>query len=115
MSSAWAGGTDAIIERMDKMTALYIEEARKSIYTGESAVNCEECGEPIPEARRKIDRIALFRAKAGLRMRPDNSYVLENASTSMPSFWMASALRWFSRKASMAQRPTWAWACSSSA
>jgi len=54
MSSAWAGGTDAIIERMDKMTALYIEEARKSIYTGESAVNCEECGEPIPEQRRKV-------------------------------------------------------------
>lgn len=53
MSSAWAGGTDAIIERMDKMTAIYIEEARKSIYTGESAVNCEECGEPIPEQRRK--------------------------------------------------------------
>jgi RNA polymerase-binding transcription factor DksA len=53
MSSAWAGGTDAIIERMDKMTALYIEEARRSIYTGESALNCEECGEPIPEQRRK--------------------------------------------------------------
>ncbi len=53
MSSAWAGGTDAIMERMDKMTALYIEEARKSIYTGESAVNCEECGEPIPEERRR--------------------------------------------------------------
>jgi len=53
MSSAWAGGTDAIIERMDKMTALYIEEARKSIYTGESATYCEECGELIPEKRRK--------------------------------------------------------------
>ncbi len=53
MSSAWAGGTDAIIERMDKMTTLFIEEARKSIYTGESAINCEECGEPIPEQRRQ--------------------------------------------------------------
>lgn len=53
MSSAWAGGTDAIMERMDEMTALYIAEARKSIYTGESAVNCVECGEPIPEARRR--------------------------------------------------------------
>ena len=53
MSSAWAGGTDAIIERMDKMTTLFIEEARKSIYTGESAINCEECGEPVPESRRK--------------------------------------------------------------
>jgi hypothetical protein len=39
MSSAWAGGTDAIIERMDKMTTLFIEEARKSIYKGDSAIN----------------------------------------------------------------------------
>jgi phage/conjugal plasmid C-4 type zinc finger TraR family protein len=53
MSTAWAGGTDAIIERMDEMTALFIEEARKSMYTGESALYCEECGEPIPESRRK--------------------------------------------------------------
>jgi phage/conjugal plasmid C-4 type zinc finger TraR family protein len=53
MSSAWAGGTDAIIERMDKMTELFLEENRKKIYTGESAEFCEECGEPIPESRRK--------------------------------------------------------------
>lgn len=53
MSTAWAGGTDAIIERMDQMTALFIEQQRKHIYTGESATHCEECGEPIPEARRK--------------------------------------------------------------
>ncbi|MDD1633848.1 MAG: TraR/DksA C4-type zinc finger protein [Methylococcaceae bacterium] len=38
---------------MDKMTTLFIEEARRLIYTGESAINCEECGEPIPESRRK--------------------------------------------------------------
>jgi phage/conjugal plasmid C-4 type zinc finger TraR family protein len=53
MSTAWAGGTDAIIERMEQMTTLFIEEKRKSIYTGESAIDCEECGEPIPESRRK--------------------------------------------------------------
>ena len=53
MSSAWAGGTDAIIERMDQMTALFIEEKRKALYSGESATHCEECGEPIPEKRRK--------------------------------------------------------------
>jgi phage/conjugal plasmid C-4 type zinc finger TraR family protein len=53
MSSAWAGGTDAIIERMDKMTELFLEENRKKIYTGESAEFCEECGERIPESRRK--------------------------------------------------------------
>ncbi len=53
MSSAWAGGTDAIIERMDKMTELFLAENRKKIYSGESAEFCEECGEPIPESRRK--------------------------------------------------------------
>lgn len=53
MSSAWAGGTDAIMERMEEMTSLFIEETRKSMYTGESAIDCEECGEPIPESRRK--------------------------------------------------------------
>lgn len=53
MSSAWAGGTDAIIERMDKMTELFVAERRKSLYQGESASHCEECGEAIPEARRQ--------------------------------------------------------------
>ena len=53
MSTAWAGGTDAIIERMDEMTTLFIEETRKSMYTGESSIYCDECGEPIPESRRK--------------------------------------------------------------
>lgn len=53
MSSAWASGTDAIIERMDKMTELFIQQTKDSIYTGESVEFCEECGEKIPEARRK--------------------------------------------------------------
>ena len=53
MSTAWAGGTDAIAERMEKMTELFVAETRKAIYQGESATECEECGEPIPEARRK--------------------------------------------------------------
>lgn len=53
MSTAWAGGADAIAERMEKMTELFVEQTRKSLYQGESATHCEECGEPIPEARRK--------------------------------------------------------------
>jgi len=52
MSTAWAGGTDAIAERMEKMTELFVAETRKAMYQGESATECEECGEPIPEARR---------------------------------------------------------------
>ncbi len=53
MSTAWAGGADAIAERMEKMTELFVAETRKALYQGESATECEECGEPIPEARRK--------------------------------------------------------------
>lgn len=53
MSTAWAGGTDAIVERMEQMTALFVAETRKALYSGESATHCEECGEPIPEARRQ--------------------------------------------------------------
>ncbi len=53
MSTAWAGGTDAIAERMEKMTELFVAETRKAIYNGESATHCEECGEAIPEARRQ--------------------------------------------------------------
>ena len=53
MSTAWAGGADAIAERMEKMTELFVMEARKTLYSGESAAHCEECGEPITEARRK--------------------------------------------------------------
>lgn len=41
------------MERMEQMTSLFIEETRKSMYAGESAIECEECGEPIPESRRK--------------------------------------------------------------
>ena len=53
MSTAWAGGTDAIVERMEQMTSLFVEQTRKSAYQGESASHCMECGEPIPEARRR--------------------------------------------------------------
>ncbi|MDT4331712.1 TraR/DksA C4-type zinc finger protein [Methylomonas sp. MED-D] len=52
MSTAWAGGTDAIVERLDQMTELFVEQTRRSMYAGESATHCDECGEPIPEARR---------------------------------------------------------------
>ncbi|MBC7142448.1 MAG: hypothetical protein H5U18_09885 [Rhodobacteraceae bacterium] len=37
--------------------------------------------EHIPKARRKIDRIALFRAQAGLRLREDHSFNIEEYNT----------------------------------
>jgi hypothetical protein len=60
--------------------------------------------EHVPETRRKIDRIALFRAKPGLRMRPDftlsdeemNTYACpwhNNITTAILTFRTAKALR----------------------
>ena len=60
--------------------------------------------EHIPAARRKIDRIALFRAKPGLRLRPDFTFSDEeyntyscpwhhNITTAVVSFRTAKALR----------------------
>lgn len=60
--------------------------------------------EHVPFARRKIDRIALFRAKTGLRLRPDftltdeemNTYACpwhNNITTAVCSFRTAKALR----------------------
>jgi hypothetical protein len=60
--------------------------------------------EHIPPARRKIDRIALFRTKPGLRLRPDFTFTDEeyntyacpwhhNITTAIASFRTAKALR----------------------
>jgi hypothetical protein len=60
--------------------------------------------EHVPAARRKIDRIALFRAKPGLRLRPDftfsdeeyNTYACQwhhNITTAVVSFRTAKALK----------------------
>lgn len=60
--------------------------------------------EHVPPSRRKIDRIALFRAKPGLELRPDftfsdeeyNTYACpwhHNVSTAIASFRTAKALR----------------------
>jgi hypothetical protein len=60
--------------------------------------------EHIPEDRRKIDRIALFRARPGLRLRPDFTFTDEeyntyacpwhnNITTAVMSFRTAKALR----------------------
>ncbi len=60
--------------------------------------------EHIPEARRKIDRIALFKAKPGLELRPDHTFTDEeyntyacpwhnNLTAAICSFRTAKALR----------------------
>jgi hypothetical protein len=74
--------------------------------------------EHIPAPRRKIDRIALFRAKPGLRLRPDftfndeeyNTYACpwhHNITTAVASFRTAKALR--SNAGSMFDIHTFQW------
>ncbi|AOZ68889.1 hypothetical protein LPB142_05785 [Rhodobacter xanthinilyticus] len=61
--------------------------------------------EHIPAARRKIDRIALFRAQKGLELRPDHTFSIEeyntyacpwhhNLTAAIVSFRVAKALRY---------------------
>ena len=74
--------------------------------------------EHIPKARRKIDRIALFRAQPGLKLRPDHTFNIEeyntyscpwhhNITLSIASFRTAKALK--NNAGSTFDIPTFAW------
>ncbi len=52
MASGWAND-DAVQEQIDSTTGDAIARARSELPKGESLTHCEECGEQIPEARRK--------------------------------------------------------------
>jgi len=52
MANGWAS-EGAVQEQIDSTVNDGIERVRQSIGQGESAIECELCGEPIPEARRK--------------------------------------------------------------
>ena len=41
---------DSTVDREEQLTSMAI--ANRARYVGVSAVECEECGEPIPEGRR---------------------------------------------------------------
>ncbi|UXY09531.1 DksA/TraR family C4-type zinc finger protein [Kosakonia sp. ML.JS2a] len=51
MASGWAND-DAVQQQIDSTIDDAVARARRDIPTGESLMECEECGEPIPEARR---------------------------------------------------------------
>ena len=51
MANGWAS-EGAVQEQIDSTVNDGIERVRQSIGQGESATECELCGEPIPEARR---------------------------------------------------------------
>ena len=52
MAVGWARD-GAVQDQIDASVADEVERARKNLPTGPSLAACEDCGEPIPEARRK--------------------------------------------------------------
>jgi phage/conjugal plasmid C-4 type zinc finger TraR family protein len=52
MASGWAND-DAVQEQIDSTIGDAIARARSELPQGESLQYCEECGDEIPEARRK--------------------------------------------------------------
>lgn len=51
MANGWAGD-GAVQDQIDATVSDAVSHARSQLHQGESAEFCEECGEPIPEARR---------------------------------------------------------------
>ncbi|EGS2005735.1 DksA/TraR family C4-type zinc finger protein [Enterobacter roggenkampii] len=52
MASGWAND-DAVNDQINSTIEDAVARARGEIPRGESLSECEECGDPIPEARRK--------------------------------------------------------------
>lgn len=52
MASGWAGD-NAVNDQITSSIEDEVARARSRLPKGESLAECEECGEPIPEARRK--------------------------------------------------------------
>jgi phage/conjugal plasmid C-4 type zinc finger TraR family protein len=59
MATGWAGD-GAVQQQIDDSIEDAIKRARAQLPSGPSLTHCEECGEPIPDARRQ--------AIAGVRM-----------------------------------------------
>ncbi|OUI57298.1 hypothetical protein AZZ98_001130 [Serratia marcescens] len=52
MASGWAAD-GAVQDQIDSTVDDAVQRAREALGHGESERYCQECGEPIPEARRK--------------------------------------------------------------
>ena len=52
MATGWAGD-GAVQDQIDATVKDAIERARSRLGAGPGRADCEECGEPIPEARRR--------------------------------------------------------------
>lgn len=51
MANGWAGD-GAVQDQIDSTVDDAVQRARSRLPSGESLTHCEECGQPIPEARR---------------------------------------------------------------
>ncbi|HEX7341802.1 MAG TPA: DksA/TraR family C4-type zinc finger protein [Rhodanobacteraceae bacterium] len=52
MATGWAGD-NAVNEQIDATVEDAVKRVRSQMREGPGLTHCEECGEPIPEARRK--------------------------------------------------------------
>ncbi|ASJ72624.1 DksA/TraR family C4-type zinc finger protein [Granulosicoccus antarcticus] len=52
MAGGWSKD-GAVQDQIDASVDEAVNRARQQLHKGESLVDCEECGEPIPEARRR--------------------------------------------------------------
>lgn len=52
MATGWAGD-GAVQDQIDATVDAAVQRARRQLHQGPGLTHCEECGEPIPEARRK--------------------------------------------------------------
>ena len=72
MAVGWASDT-AVQDQIDDTINDEIRRAQSKLYHGESRKYCEECGEPIPEARHK--------ALPGVRL----AFIAKKKPTNTPS------------------------------
>ena len=74
MASGWAND-DAVNEQINSTIEDAIARARGEIPRGESLDECEECGAPIPQARREaIRRALMYSLSAGERFTKTSLY-----------------------------------------
>lgn len=59
MAGGWSRD-GAVQEQIDSTIEDALERSRRQLPTGESAAYCEECGKPIPRARREAIRGVRF-------------------------------------------------------
>lgn len=52
MAGGWSRD-GAVQDQIDASTEDSVEQARRQIPSGQSLTHCDECGEPIPQARRE--------------------------------------------------------------